>query len=82
MLITRKKYVFSCLSTKKDLAPKNGGVGGGGGWGAGQRPPVTPSPNVYGPRWMSIERKSIWTVRVINECYLYFFSPGDLKFMV
>ena len=38
MLITRKKYVFSCLRTKKDLAPKNGRVGGGGGRGAGQRP--------------------------------------------
>ena len=22
-------------------------------------------------RWMSIERKSIWTVRVINERYIY-----------
>ena len=22
-------------------------------------------------RWMSIDRRSIWTVRVINECYVY-----------
>ena len=25
-------------------------------------------------RWMSVERKSIWTVHVINECYVYCFS--------
>ena len=25
-------------------------------------------------RWMSIERKSIWTVRVINERYVYCYS--------
>ena len=27
-----------------------------------------------GSRWMSIERKSFWTLRVINECYVYCFS--------
>ena len=25
-------------------------------------------------RWMSIERKSIWTVCIINKCYVYCFS--------
>ena len=28
----------------------------------------------FGNRWMSIERKSIYTVRVINECNVYCFS--------
>ena len=29
---------------------------------------------VFGSRWMSIERKSIWIVRVINEYYAHCFS--------
>ena len=30
-------------------------------------------PQEFGSRWMSIDRKSIWTVCVINESYVYCF---------
>ena len=35
----------------------------------------------FGSRWMSIERESIWTVRVTNKCYVYFFPKSIYKFM-
>ena len=33
----------------------------------------------FGSKWMSIERKPIFTVRVINECYhVHWGNQGDL----